>query len=73
MPQQGQGRLDHPKHPKVVRIEQSANVGLARLLNRADEGVTGIVENNVQPAEVLVGLRNRLPHLFGVRYIKRQG
>jgi hypothetical protein len=45
----------------------------ARLLNRADEVVTGIVENNVQPAEVLVGLRNRLPHLFGVRYIKRQG
>jgi hypothetical protein len=35
--------------------------------------VTGIVERNVQPAEVSVGLYNCVPHLFGVGDIKRQG
>ena len=73
LPQQRQGSLDHPKHPKIVRIKQSANVSLARLFNRADEGITSIVENNVQLAGVSVGLRNYLPHLFGVGYVKRQG
>jgi hypothetical protein len=58
LPQQRQRGLNDPKHPKVVRLEQSANVSLACLLNRAHQGVTRIVENDVELAEMPVSLRN---------------
>ena len=72
LPQQRQRGLDDPKHPKVVRLEQSANVVLARLPNRAHQGVPSIVENDIEPAEVPVSLRNRLTHLFWVRDVERK-
>jgi hypothetical protein len=61
LPQQRQSGLNDPEHPKVVRLEQSANVSLARFLYRAHQGVPGVVDNDVELAEVPVSL---LPHLF---------
>lgn len=62
LPQHRQRGSNDPKHPKIVRLEQSAN----------DQGITGIVENDVEPAEVPVSSRNPLTHLFRVRDVKRK-
>jgi hypothetical protein len=68
--QQRQRGLNDPKHSKVVRIKESTDVRPARFL---DQGVTGIVENDVELAEMPVCLRDRLTHLFWVRDFKREG
>ena len=70
LPQQRRRGLNDPKHPKVVRIKQRANVRLGRLLDRAHQGVAGIVDNDIEPAEAPVSLRNRLTHLFWVRDVE---
>ena len=54
-----------------VRVEHRPNVGFARFLDRTDEGITGIVEDYVEPAEVLVRLPNGITCLIGIGHVKR--
>ena len=72
LPQQRQGGLNDPKRTKVVCVKLRADIRLARFLNRPDQRVAGIVDDNVQPAKVRVGLLNRLLHLISIRHVERQ-
>ena len=56
LPQQRQCGLNYPERTEVVRVKHGANVGLARFLNRADQSVTGIIEDDVKLAEMRVSL-----------------
>ena len=52
LPRQGQRGLNDPKRAEEVRFEQRLNVRLARFLNRTYQRVTGVVEDDVEPAEM---------------------
>lgn len=41
-PQQGQDGLVHPQRAEIIGVEQCLDLGLARLVDRADPRVTGI-------------------------------
>jgi hypothetical protein len=70
---QGQCGLNDSELTEVVRVKQSADVCLVCLLNRADQGVTGVVEDDVKPTEMRVSLLNDLPDLIGIGHVERQG
>jgi hypothetical protein len=49
------------------------NVRPARFLNGTYQGVTGVIEDDVELAEMRVGLPNDLPYLFAMGYAERKG
>jgi hypothetical protein len=49
------------------------NVGPARFLNGTYQGVTGVIEDDGELAEMRVGLPNDLPYLFADRLRRAQG
>lgn len=73
LPEQGWRSLNDQKRAEEVRLEQRVNVSLAGFLNRTYQGVPCVIENDVQPAERRVGLRNGLPYLFIIGCAERQG
>ena len=58
--------------PKVIRVKECPNISLARLFSRADQRIPGIVEDNVQFAEMRVSSLDNARHLASIRYIERQ-
>ena len=72
-PQQRQSRSEHSDHAEVVRIEEAANLLVARFLCSREQARAGIVDKDVQPAEVRVCLMNYLLHLRGVGDVKGKG
>lgn len=73
LPQQGECGLNDPELTEVVRVKQGADVGLVRFLNRAVQGVTSVVEDDVKPAEMRVSFLNGFPDLIGIDHVERQG
>ena len=65
--------MNDPELTEVVRVKQSTHVCLVCFLNRADQGVTGVVEDYVKPAEMRVSLLNGFPDLIGIDHVERQG
>lgn len=63
--QHGQDRLGDPDGTEEVRLHLGAQVGLGELLDHAEEAVTGVVDDDVEPPEPLHGpldgLEGRLP------------
>lgn len=59
--QVGQYRLRHPQRTEHVRIELSAHVVFSKLLNKTENTEAGVVDDDIQPPEVLV----RFPHRCG--------
>jgi hypothetical protein len=72
LPQQGQSGSEDSDHAEVVRFEQVADLLVACFLYSRDQADTGIVEKNVQPAEMPVRLLNNLLHLFGIDQVEPQ-
>src|SRR5437868_4674305 len=72
-PQQRQSRSEHSDHTEVVGVEEAANLFVARLLCSREQARAGIVDKNVQPAEVRVCLMNRLLYLRGVGDVEGEG
>jgi hypothetical protein len=60
LPQQGQNGSEDSDHAEIVRFEQVADLLFACFRYRRDQADTGIVEKNVQPAELPVRLLNNL-------------
>src|SRR3954471_8815901 len=56
--QERQRRLGHPQHAEEVGLELGAGILLGDLLDHAELSVTGIVDDDVEPAEVLVRAAN---------------
>src|SRR5258708_18054207 len=54
-----QRRLGHPERAEQVGLELGSGFGLADLLNRAEEAVTGVVDHHVEAAEACMRLRDR--------------
>src|ERR1017187_3372564 len=73
LPQQRQCSLNDPERTEIVGVKHSTYVGLARFLNRADQTVTGIIEDDVKLAKVRVSLRNGMPSLIGIGHVECQG
>jgi len=65
-------RTDHAQSSEKVSVEFCANTRLIRFLNGAYESITGIVENNVELAEVHAGARNSILDLSSVGHIQSQ-
>jgi hypothetical protein len=57
---------------KEVRVEFPPDLLLRRLFDRADEGVAGIVDDDIQAAEMGMGRRHGTSCLIGLRYIEHQ-
>ena len=53
---QRQGGLGHPERTEQVGLELIARVGFAELLDHAEVPVAGIVDDDVEPAEMIMGL-----------------
>ena len=73
LPQQRQCSLNDPESTEIVGVEHSTYVGLARLLNRANQTVTGIIEDDVKFAEVRVSLPNGMPGPISIGHVECQG
>ena len=56
--QERQRGLGDPQRAEQVGLELVAGVGLAELLDHAELAVAGVVDDDVEPAEVLVRLRD---------------
>ena len=56
--QERQRGLGHPERAEQVGLDLVAGVGLAELLDHAELPVAGVVDDDVEPAEVLVRLRD---------------
>ena len=72
-PQQRQSRSENSDHAEVVRVEDVADLLIACFLYRREQARTGIVDKDVQPAEVRVGLMNCLLYLRGVGDVEGKG
>ena len=68
-----QHRLDHVDGTEVVDVEQLSNFGVLALLDRGQVAVTGVVDQHVDPAERVVGRRDRRRDLAGVGHVERHG
>ncbi len=71
--QDRQCRLDDPQRPKKVGLELSLHVFQPSLFNRADEGITGIVQHDIKSAEMPVGLSNSIPDQLFIGYVYCRG
>ena len=71
-PQQRQRCLNDGNGPVHIRLVHRPDFVQAGFLNRADQGIAGIVEYDIEPTKVRVGLRDSFFHLLGVRDIQRQ-
>ena len=70
--QDGQYRLGDVEDAEHVGLQLVAQFLLAEFLHGADQGVTGVVDHHVQPAEPLLGRRDRLEHLRTVGDVQTQ-
>ena len=73
LPQQRQSRSEHSDHAEVVRIEEAADLLIACFLCSREQARAGIVDKDVQPAEVRVCLMNCLLHLRGIGDVEGKG
>ena len=73
LPQQRQSSTEHPDHSEIVRVEQVADLLVAGFLRGSEQADSGIVDKNVQPAEMRVCLLNHLVHLRGVGDVEGEG
>ena len=64
--------MNYTEGAEEVRIIKCTNVRLGRLLDRANQAVTGVVDDNVQFSEMSVSLCNHLFDLFRVGYVECQ-
>ena len=71
--QVGQRRLRHPQGPKQVRLHLSASLLLAEFFESAELSIAGVVDNDIQATEVVVGLLHHAFHRCLVGDIQRQG
>ncbi len=55
-PQERQRGLRHPQRAEHVGLDLVARLGLGQLLDEAEVAVAGVVDDDVEPAEVVVGL-----------------
>ncbi len=58
--QERQASLGHPQGTEQVRLDLGASLLLADLLDRAEQAVAGVVDDDVEAAEVLVRAGDRL-------------
>lgn len=63
--------MDDPQRPEIVRIKLRTSVRFARFLNRADQRIPGVVDDNAEPAEVRLRPSNSLLHLICVGHVER--
>jgi hypothetical protein len=54
--QQRQYFLDHAKRAEEIRLEFSTDACFVCFLDRADQGIPGVVNDHVEPAEMRMGL-----------------
>ena len=64
--QQWHGRLNDRKGAENVRFIQCSHIVRAGFLNHTDKWIAGIIENNIEPAEVSVRLLHGRLHLIGL-------
>ena len=62
--QKRKGCLDNSKRAENIGVELGANLGLAGFLDRADERIAGIVQDDIQTAEMRVRRRNDFGNLI---------
>jgi hypothetical protein len=72
-PQQRQSRSEHSNHAEVIRIEEAANLFVARFLCSREQAPASIVDKHVQPAEVRMCLMNCQLDLRGVGDVEDEG
>ncbi len=49
----GQRRLGDPQRPEKVRFELGAHILFREFLNHAEMAIASIIDNNIEPAEVV--------------------
>src|ERR1700743_2205663 len=54
------GGLRHPERAEQVRLDLIASIALGELLDRAEVTVAGVVDDDVELTEVIVGLLDRV-------------
>ncbi len=69
----GQHSLDHRDGAEEVRLEQGAHVGVVAFLDGRAVTVAGVVDQDVDAAEPLLGLLHRGGDLPGIRDVERDG
>ena len=62
-----------PERAEDVRLELIARLLLAELLDHAELPVAGVVDDDVQAPEVLMGAADGLEHGLAVGDVQRQG
>ena len=65
--------LSDPQRPEQVRLDLLARLTLAELLDHAELPVAGVVDDDVQPAEVLVRAADALERRRAVGHVQRKG
>ena len=70
--QVGQRRLGYPEGAEHVGVELGADVLFAEFLDHAVQGEAGVVDDDVQASEALVGLLDGRGHGGLVRDIQRE-
>jgi hypothetical protein len=68
-----ESRSEHSDHAEVVRVEEAADLPVARFLCSREQACASIVDKDVQPAEVRECLLNHLVHLRGVGDVECEG
>src|SRR5260370_1143843 len=59
--------------PEQVRLDRGADVFEARILDRADVAIAGVVHEHVEPAEGSAGLLDGVPRRARVRDVQGAG
>ena len=72
LPEYGQRRLDHADHAHEIGLELRADVRFGRFLNRGHQRIARVVEDDIELAEMRVGLRHRVLDLGNVRHVECQ-
>ena len=68
-----QDRLDHRDRPEEVRFKQGANIGVVTFFDGSAVTVSGVVDQDVDTAEPLLGLLYGRDDLVGPGDVKRDG
>ena len=69
--QDREGRLRDPEGPEEVRLDLRARLGLREFLDHAEEPVAGVVDDDVEPAELRVRLRHGLERRRAIGDVER--
>ena len=71
--QERQRRLRHPQRAEQVGLDLIASLGLAELLDHPELAVAGVVDDDVEAAEVLVRAAHRGERRVAVGHVERHG